>query len=157
MFGDNEAYKNKFMTCARSRPKEHQILGPEFYELEHSKKLFNENKLLTVYSLYKYHCLLELLKIVKLRMPISIYSLLYRSPRRDNYFITPKPSTSFLYQATHMWNACYKISSCPESLNFTTPIVSFKNKIKNVLLNVQKLYDENTWYVSNHDCSKLTF
>ena len=95
MFGDNEAYKNKFMTCARSRSKEQQILGAEFYELEHSKKLFNENNMLTVYSLYKYHCLLELLKIVKLRMPISIYSLFNRSPRRDNYFITPKLQLHF--------------------------------------------------------------
>ena len=34
MFGDNEAYKNKFMTCARSRSKEQQILGAEFYDLE---------------------------------------------------------------------------------------------------------------------------
>ena len=158
MFGDNEAYKNKFMTCARSRSKEQQILGAEFYELEHSKKLFNENNMLTVYSLYKYHCLLELLKIVKLRMPISIlYSLFNRSPRHDNYFITPKPSTSFLYQSTHMWNSCCKISSHPESLNFTTPIITFKNKLKNALLNVQKFGDENKWHAFNHDYSKLTF
>ena len=46
----NKEYKNKFMTCARSRSKEQQILGAEFYELEHSKKLFNENNMLTVYS-----------------------------------------------------------------------------------------------------------
>ena len=97
MFGDNEAYKNKFMTCARSRSKEQKILGTEFYE-----KLFNENNMLTVHSLYKYHFLLELLKIVKLRMPISIHSLFHRSPRRDNYFITPKPSTSFIYRSTHV-------------------------------------------------------
>ena len=146
MFGDNEAYKNKFMTCARSRSKEQQILGAEFYELEHSKKIFNENNMLTVYSLYNYHCLLELLKIVKLRMPILIYSLFNRSPRRDNYFITPKPLSSFLYQSTHMWNSCCKIPSHPESLNFTTPIITFKNKIKNALLNVQKFGDENKWH-----------
>ena len=108
-------------------------------------------------TLYKYQCLLELLKIVKLRMPISIYSLLNRTPRHDNYFITPKPLTSFLYQSTHMWNSCCKISSQPESLNFTTPIITFKNKIKNALLNVQKFGDENKWHAFNHDYSKLTF
>ena len=37
---------NKFMTCARSRYKDQQILGAEFYELEHSKKLFNENNII---------------------------------------------------------------------------------------------------------------
>ena len=41
MFGDNEAYHNKFKTAARVRPRELQKLGAEFYELEHSKQ---ENK-----------------------------------------------------------------------------------------------------------------
>ena len=36
MFGDNEAYHNKFKTAARVRPRELQKLGVEFYELEHS-------------------------------------------------------------------------------------------------------------------------
>ena len=33
MFGDNEAYHNKFKTAARVRPRELQKLGAEFYEL----------------------------------------------------------------------------------------------------------------------------
>ena len=48
MFGDNEAYFNKFMTCVRTGPRESQKLGKEFYEQEHSKPLFNYNNLLTV-------------------------------------------------------------------------------------------------------------
>ena len=94
MFGDNEAYFNKFMTCVRTRPRESQKLGKEFYEQEHSKPLFNDNNPLTVYQLYKYHCTLEMFKIVKLRLPISLYSLFNMSNRRENYFITPNPSTS---------------------------------------------------------------
>ena len=35
MFGDNEAYFNKFTTCVRTRPRESQKLGKEFYEQEH--------------------------------------------------------------------------------------------------------------------------
>ena len=92
MFGDNEAYFNKFMTCVRTRPRESQKLGNEFYEQEHSKPLFNDNNLLTVYQLYKYHCTLEMFKIVKLRLPISLYSLFNMSNRRENYFITPNPA-----------------------------------------------------------------
>ena len=111
MHGDFEAYKNKFIIFARSRPKEQHIRGTELHELEHSKELFNQNIMVTVYSFYKYPSLLEFLKIVKLRMPISIYSLFHMSPRRDNYFITPEPPTKFLYQSTHMWNTCCKISS----------------------------------------------
>ena len=57
MFGDREAYLDKFKTCARARPYENRFLGPEFYRREASKPLFNSNKLLTVHNLYKYHCL----------------------------------------------------------------------------------------------------
>ena len=93
MFGDNEAYFNNFMTCVRTRPREFQKLGKEFYEQEHSKPLFNDNNLLTVYQLNTYHCTLDMFKILKLRLPISLYSLFNMSNRRENYFITPNPST----------------------------------------------------------------
>ena len=73
MFGDNEAYHDKFKTVARGRPRELQKLGAKYYELEHSKPLFNINNLLTVHHLYKYCCLLEMFKIVKLMIPIAFY------------------------------------------------------------------------------------
>ena len=113
MFRDNEAYFNNFLRF----PRESQKLGKEFYEHEHSKPLFNDNNLLTVYQLYKYHCTLELFKIVKLRLPISLYSLFNMSNRRENYFITPNPSTSFVYQSAFVWNSCYKLSSLYNILN----------------------------------------
>ena len=68
MFGDNEVYFNKFMTCVR----ESQKLEKKIDEQENSKPLFNDNNLLTVYQLYKYHFTLEMFKIVKLRLPISL-------------------------------------------------------------------------------------
>ena len=37
MFGDTDAFKEKFMTCARSRDIDSQILGAEFYTKEHTK------------------------------------------------------------------------------------------------------------------------
>ena len=41
MFGDKQAYLDKFNTCARSRPIETQILEGNFFSKEHSKPLFN--------------------------------------------------------------------------------------------------------------------
>ena len=82
------------MTCVRTRPRESQKLGKEFYEQEHSKPLFNDNNILTVYQLYKYHCTLEMFKIVKLRLQIPLYSLFNMSISSGNYFITPNPSTA---------------------------------------------------------------
>ena len=156
MFGDNEAYFNKFMTCVRTRPRESQKLGKEFYEQEHSKPLFNDNNLLTVYQLYTYHCTLEMFKIVNLRLPISLYSLFNMSNRRENYFITPNPSTSFVYQSAFMWNSCYKLSSL-YNIEFSTAIVTVKHKLKTVLLNAQKQFDKSIWFPNNHDLSGISF
>ena len=88
MFGDKDAYMAKFETCARTRTFESRILGREFFQREPSKPLFCNNSHLTVHNLYKYHCIVEMFKVVKLRIPISIYELMKRSRKRDNYFIS---------------------------------------------------------------------
>ena len=59
------------------------------------------------------------------------------SNRRDKYFISPNPSTSFVYQSAFMWNSCYKISS-QYKIEFSTAIVTVKHKLKTVLLNLHK-------------------
>ena len=79
MFGDKNAYMEKFETCARTRTFESGILGRGFFQREPSKPLLCNNSLLTVHNLYKYHCIVEMFKVVKLRIPISIYELMKRS------------------------------------------------------------------------------
>ena len=61
------------------------------------------------------------------------------SNRRENYFITPNPSTSFVYQSAFMWNSCYKLSSL-YNIEFSTATVTVKHKLKTVLFNVQKQF-----------------
>ena len=97
-----------------------------------------------------------LLKIVKLRLPISLYSLFNMSNRRENFFITPNPSTSFVYQSAFMWNSCYKLSSL-YNIEFSTAIVTVKHKLKTVLLNAQKQFDKSIWFPNNHDLSGISF
>ena len=111
MFGDNEAYLDKFRTAARTRSFEKQRLGNEFYEKEHTKPLFKENRILTIHNLYKYTCLMEMFKINRLEAPNSLLNLFQVSSRRPDYFTTPTPSTSFIYQSSNMWNSCRKTSS----------------------------------------------
>ena len=159
IFGDNEAYANKFKTAVRARPLGFQKLGAEFYEQEHSKPLFNENSLLTVHHLYKYHCLLEMFKIVKLKKPSSLLNLFKfnRSERLKNYFKSSlQKSTSFVYQSSFMWNACYRITE-DDNLDFNSSILTAKNKFKAALLKAQNLYDKNAWILPNHDLSKVIF
>ena len=145
MFGDTEAYLDKFRTCARTREYGHQKLGQEFFEREHSKPLFSLYNLLTVHNLHRYHCILETYKIVKLRIPISLYGLFIRSTRRDSRLIPPRPSCNFPYKAPSLWNSFQQFAAISD---FTVPIGSLKRSLKNCLLNAQKKYGQE-WCENN--------
>ena len=69
LFGDLRAYLDKQSTCARARPYGFQKLGKPYYVREHTKPIFNKLKILTVQSLFKYHCIAEFYKIIKFRCP----------------------------------------------------------------------------------------
>ena len=73
MFGDTEAYKEKFKTCARTREFGVQKLGTEFYKKEHTKPLFKKHGILTIQNLYNHHCFNEVLKILKERAPYPLF------------------------------------------------------------------------------------
>ena len=154
MFGDKEAYLNTMCTAARTRSIIKQQLGNEFYEKEHTKPLFKSNNLLTVHNLYKYTCLCEMFKIMKLENPHSLFSLFHRSPRRPEYFITPSPSSSFIYQSSHMWNSCRKPAN---GITFTSSTNLVKNKLKKSLLELQSRYEIEEWSELNYDSSELSF
>ena len=143
LFGDNEAYNDKFKTCARCREYGSQKLGSEFYSREHSKPLFTQNNLLTVHNLYRYHCLAETFKILKLRLPISLFSLFNISHRKDTLLITPTPSHNFLYRSSHLWNTYRQIKSIFEYTDLS--LGSFKSGINKHLTKIQSMYDTNEW------------
>ena len=142
LFGDREAYINKFKTCARVRPYGQQLLGPEFYRKESSKPLFISNNILSVHNLYKYYCMLETFKILKLRVPMSLYSLFTRSKRKETLLISQKPSSNFMYNSSKLWNSCQKPLNIQD---FSLSIGSLKSRLKNLLLSNQKRYDTNDW------------
>ena len=48
LFGDKEAYLNKFKTCARTREFNQQHLDANFYRREHTKPLFNSQSIMNV-------------------------------------------------------------------------------------------------------------
>ena len=68
LFGDREKFLDKYRTCIRARPYPEQNLPTEFYVKEHSKPLFNKNKILNLKNLYLYHCANETFKILKLEV-----------------------------------------------------------------------------------------
>ena len=142
MFGDTDAFLDKFKTCARTREKDLQKLGHEFYEEEHTKPIFTHNDLFTVHNLYIYYCIIETYKIIKLRQPIAMYSLFNRSWRRDNLLITPSPTNNFTYMSANLWNK-YRQSAGIQ--DFTIPICSLKTTLKRSLRDSQRRYDPDVW------------
>jgi hypothetical protein len=78
--------------------------------------------------------LIELFKIVKYRVPISIYDLFVRSDRKEMYIITPNPSHNSIYKSSWLWNEFRKISG---PLDFTSSISSIKNLLTKSLLGAQ--------------------
>ena len=153
LFGDLEQYLAKSKTAARTRPYGQQLLGSEHYEKEHTKPLFNEQKIMSVHNLYHYHCCLEIFKIIKFRTPISLYDCLNISKRKPLLIIPPEPSSQFLYKATATSNLVTNKHKIKEFGDFSINTSNFKNKLKTILLIYQSMHDTNTWSTMNYSIS----
>jgi hypothetical protein len=148
LFGDKKAFEEKFKTCARCRPIDKQYLDSEFYSKESTKPLFKAHDLLSVHNLYKQRCIMELFKIIKYRLPISLYELFNKSNRREDLLITQVPSHNFFYKSASLWNNF--ISSCGRKDFVTSSCYSIKSSLKKSLLVAQN-EPENAWCNNNFD------
>ena len=143
LFGDKEAYLDKFKTGARARPLGHQKLGAEFFANENSKPLYNDNYILSIFNLYIYHTTMEVFKILKYRTPISLYALFTRSHRKDTLLITPSSSHHFIYRSSELWNL---VRQKLKIIDFSaTKIGSLKCSLKSLISRFQKFGDCMVW------------
>ena len=146
MFGDKEKYLDKFKTCARCREKDNQMLDNDFYCKEHTKPLFKVHEFMTVHNIYHYHCFMQILKILKLRTPISMFSKFTISKRKDTLLITPPPNTDFLYKSSILWNS---LRIKLDIMDFSTNISLIKAKLKALILFNQHSLCEIDWSDEN--------
>ena len=146
LFGDKEAYLDKFKTCARTRPLENQILGSDFYIKEHTKPIFNKQKLLTIHNLHTYHTISETFSILKYRTPISLFSLFQLSHRKDTLTITPHPDCKYIHNSSKLWNAA---RSRFDVFDFSKSHGSIKSGVKNLLFQNQCIGDNINWIDKN--------
>ena len=144
LFGDKEAYLNKFKTCARSRPLDNQILGQKFYSRERTKPLFNQHGIMNVRNLHIYHCSNEILKILKFRIPYSLLELFELSKRngKETRLLTPNPSKNLSYVGSLIWNAVRDLIKLYE---FSQNSGSAKCVVKREILKIQKGGDPIEW------------
>ena len=148
LFGDRELYRNKFKTCARCRPLGTQVLGADFYSKEHSKPLFNDNKILTLNNLYFYHTTNEVYKIFKFETPAALFKEFKFSGRDSKglFTITPCPSDAYSYRASKIWNTARQITGIHDT---DTKPSSLKENIKQYLLKKQMTGDFDNWTEHN--------
>ena len=149
MFGDNEAYLEKHRTAARTRDIDTQKLGPQFFEKEHTKPLFNNNEILTVHNLYNYHVLLCIGMILKSHTPIALYAMFKVSRRKPTLIIVPTQAKSFVFKASIVWNTYQTLPEGRDIRDFTIGISFLKNIIKSLLLKRQKIGDEVEWHLQS--------
>ena len=153
-----------YLTCARARTYA-QHRESKSFSLEHTKPIFNENKILAIKNLHLYHTFMETLKVLKFYTPISIHKLFRFLPKNNKLLLsTPlmKLETSqqnFLYQATKIWNDFKDkilnkstpsetgliISGNTENSDLACSIGFVKNKLKQCLLAEQLGGDPNRW------------
>lgn len=147
LFGDKEAYLEKFNTAARIRPFNMQKLGQEFFEREHTKPIFNNQKIMTVYNLYNYQMLNCTYKILKFRTPIAVHSCFKISNRKENLLHIPKNvSESFVYNATKLWNSFLSCSGGFLAENSSIGPNNLKLKIKDLIYQRQSMGNPNEWH-----------
>ena len=152
MFGDKEAYLEKFRTCVRTRPFPHQEFTKSFYELEHTKPLYKKQGILTVNNLYHYHTFMETYKILKLRSPISMYSKFTISDRKETTLITPFPTNEFVYRSTHIWNI---VAPRLKVMDYSPKISLIKSSMKKALIKIQHAKNPIFWTSEDYNINKI--
>ena len=85
---------------------------------------------------------------------MSIYELMKRSERRENYVISLPPSSLFDYQDSNFWNKCRKSNS---EIDSTTSINIVKTRLKICLLETQNRQDMFVWREFNFDTNHFSF
>ena len=137
-----------------TRPRDLQILGPDFFEREHTKPLFSSHGILTVHNLHSYHSLLSISKIFKFHTPIALHTLFTMSRRRGTLIITSNhsESSSFVYNISRLWNIFRTTPEGNEIKDFNVSFSFIRNQIKKLVCKRQNLGDVNEWHPEINMC-----
>lgn len=155
LFGDREAYLDKFKTCVRGRPYSEQHLDHKFFQKEHTKPIFKEQGILAVQNLYTYHCYLEVYKVMKFRAPISLYEEYVCSARKPTLVINqPDPPDNFNTRSTKIWNS---ITPKLKFQDYALSAASIKSMLKCSLQANQHNHTELNWTNKDFELDNLNF
>ena len=98
-----------YETCARIRTFEEHKANKN-YCLEHTKPLFNKQKILSLFNLHIYHTFVNTFKVLKTRTPLSLYNLFIQGCRDANFLLLLPTvnldisKNNFIFNACKIWN-----------------------------------------------------
>ena len=178
LFGESYSFDHPefYTSCARTKSYQDHISLKD-YTLEHTKPLFNKHKLLTLQNLYCSRAIVDLLKIIKYQSPSPMYNKIKFCPK-THYFklICPKhkldiSKNNYFINTVNLWNSYIKKLLDPPELSSLTykhgheskiiipgstpnsdlsiPIGTFKNRLQNILLAIQRLGTPLNWSSEN--------
>ena len=150
LFGDYEAYVDKFKTSARTRVITNQHLDASHYIKEHTKPLFSKHELLASYNIYNYHTCIETAKVLLYKQPHKLYEQYTISKRKnENYLLLRGYHDKYPNAQSKIWNEVIKnILEPDESVNEISTSC-LKSKIRNYFLKNQCSLDPIEWYPKN--------
>ena len=131
----------------------------------HTKLIFSERKILTVYNIYTYKTTLNVAKLMATGIPqvlCNVLNLESTCKTRNNRLFLPKYQcnryqNSFCYQAPKLWNLFASSPLLCNDLTNAPTINSLKTRLKNFMLKMQ-CYGENendiNWYKFNRSVSE---
>ena len=160
----NRDHAEFYETCARAKTIDDHRAEKDF-SLEHTKPLFNENKILNLQNLYFYHTFMETFKVVKFTTPISIRNLVEFLPRTEKLkFSVPLvrldiTQQNFVFKSAQIWNELsvevfekcnasdsgLVIPGSAENSDLAASTGIVKGKLRELLLSRQKTGDEFEW------------
>ena len=130
----------------------------------HTKSVFYDHKILTVYNIYSYMTLLCIFKLIKLQEPTFLYDVLKlntHNSTRNNRLFLPKfirnhYQNNFCYQAPKLWNLLAGSETYCLNVTASPTIGCFRARLKKFLLTMQNFgtyVNDLQWYDFNKSIS----
>ena len=133
------------------------------YVKGHTKMVFIENKILSVYNIYNYMTVLEIHKLMMFQEPQYLCEILNLEDdnllRRNNrisipFFKNTHYQNNFCYQAPDLWNFLGANASVCDNVTNSPSLNSMKARLKRFLLKMQthgqSVESDINWYSFNH-------
>ena len=119
----------------------------------HTKEVFNEFNILTVYNVYGYMTVLHLAKLIRLKEPIYLCELLHildPPSTRNNRIFQPKLSlrhymNNFCYQGPNLWNSICSSPNYCDNITTAPTLPCLKSRLKRLFLKIQAYGDMIEW------------